>query len=119
MKNILSIIKKEFFRFFKDTRLMFTTVILPGLMIFVVYSVMGGAITDQFTGDSEYVHKVYVNEIPDSINMLLEASEIKIEKISFDEEKIDEVKEKITEKEADLFLASFIVLPFSIAFTII
>ena len=82
MKNILSIIKKEFFRFFKDTRLMFTTVILPGLMIFVVYSVMGGAITDQFTGDSEYVHKVYVNEIPDSINMLLEASEIKIEKIS-------------------------------------
>ena len=104
MKNILSIVKKEFFRFFKDTRLMFTTVILPGLMIFVLYSVMGGALTDQFAGDSEYVHKVYVNEIPDSINMLLEASEIKIEKISFDEEKIDEVKEKITKKEADLLL---------------
>lgn len=104
MKNILSIVKKEFFRFFKDTRLMFTTVILPGLMIFVLYSVMGVGLADQFTGDSEYVHKVYVNEIPDSINMLLEASEIKIEKISFDEEKIDEVKEKITEKEADLLL---------------
>ena len=104
MKNILSIVKKEFFRFFKDTRLMFTTVILPGLMIFVLYSVMGVGLADQFTGDSEYVHKVYVNEIPDSINMLLETSEIKIEKISFDEEKIEEVKEKITENEADLLL---------------
>lgn len=104
MKNILSIVKKEFFRFFKDTRLMFTTVILPGLMIFVLYTVMGGALTDQFSGDSEYIHKVMVNEIPESIQTLINASEIKLEISKYDEENIDEIKEKITEKEIDLLL---------------
>ena len=40
MKTILTIIKKEFARFFKDTRLMLTTLILPGLLIFAMYSLM-------------------------------------------------------------------------------
>ena len=104
MRNILAIIKKEFFRFFKDTRLMFTTVILPGLMIFLVYSVMGTALTDQFGGDSEYVHKVYVNEIPESINYLIENSGITIEKIDYKDEDVEFVKEKIAKKEADILV---------------
>ena len=104
MRNIFAIIKKEFFRFFKDTRLMFTTVILPGLMIFLVYSVIGTALTDQFGGDSEYVHKVYVNEIPESINYLIENSGITIEKIEYKDEDVEFVKEKIAKKEADILV---------------
>ena len=104
MRNILSIVKKEFFRFFKDTRLMFTTIILPGLMIFVLYTFMGDALTDQFTGDSEYTHVVYVNEMPESIDMIIDLSGIKIEKHHFLDEEIGEIKEKITNKEADLLM---------------
>ena len=104
MRNIFAIIKKEFFRFFKDTRLMFTTVILPGLMIFLVYSVMGTALTEQFGGDSEYVHKVYINEVPESIDYLIENSGITIEKIDYKEEDIEIIKEKIVKKEADILV---------------
>lgn len=104
MKNILAIIRKEFFRFFKDRRLMLTTLILPGLMIFVVYSIMGDAILNQFGGDDNYVPIVYVNEIPASVEELLNISKVKIEKKSFEEDEIPSIKEKITNKEADLLI---------------
>lgn len=41
MKTVLTIIKKEFARFFKDTRLWITAILLPGLLIFTLYSLMG------------------------------------------------------------------------------
>ena len=41
MKNIMTIIKKEFARFFGDKRLVFGTIILPGLLIFVLYTLIG------------------------------------------------------------------------------
>ncbi len=41
MKNILTIVRKEFARFFKDKRLVIGTLILPGLLIFVLYSLLG------------------------------------------------------------------------------
>ena len=40
MKNgALVVLKKELARFFGDKRLFFTTVIMPGLLIFVMYNV--------------------------------------------------------------------------------
>ena len=44
MKNIWTIIKKEFSRFFKDKR-MVIAVFLPGLMIYLLYSVLGSVVT--------------------------------------------------------------------------
>ena len=53
MKNILTIMKKEFARFFKDKRLCFTTILMPGLLIYIIYSFMGSALTDMYTVDDE------------------------------------------------------------------
>ena len=56
MKNILAIMKKELRRFFGDKR-MIATLILPGLLIYVIYSLMGGALSENFAGggeDTEY-----------------------------------------------------------------
>ena len=55
MKNILAIMKKELRRFFGDRR-MIATLILPGLLIYVIYSLMGGALSENFAGgeDTEY-----------------------------------------------------------------
>ena len=56
MKNILAIMKKELRRFFGDKR-MIATLILPGLLIYVIYSLMGGALSENLTGggeDTEY-----------------------------------------------------------------
>ena len=55
MKNIMTIIKKEFARFFGDKRLVFGTIILPGLLIFVLYTLIGTAMD---TTDKEYTAKV-------------------------------------------------------------
>lgn len=56
--NVFTIIKKELARFFKDPRLLITTLILPGLMIYVMYSFMGDGLTTQFTTPEEYVYRV-------------------------------------------------------------
>ena len=39
--NIGTIIRKEFARFFGDRSLVFTSIIMPGLLIYVIYSLMG------------------------------------------------------------------------------
>ena len=52
MKNILAIMKKELRRFFGDKR-MIATLILPGLLIYVIYSLMGGALSENFAGGGE------------------------------------------------------------------
>jgi sodium transport system permease protein len=56
MKNILTIMKKELRRFFGDRR-MLATLVLPGLLIYIIYSLMGGALSENLGGggeDTEY-----------------------------------------------------------------
>ena len=47
--NTWTIISKEFARFFGDRQLLFTTVIMPGLLIYVIYSLMGSGINKMVT----------------------------------------------------------------------
>ena len=64
--NILTIMKKELRRFFGDRR-MVMTLILPGLLIYVIYSLMGGVMSDTFGGDAaEY--RVMVHGSSDMIS---------------------------------------------------
>ena len=52
MKNMLTVMKKELRRFFGDKR-MIATLILPGLLIYVIYSLMGGALSENLAGGGE------------------------------------------------------------------
>ena len=52
MKNILTIFKKEWDRVIKDRRLVLTVMILPGLMIFLIYTFIGSAMTNMYTPDT-------------------------------------------------------------------
>ncbi len=72
MKNILTIIKKEFARFFKDRR-MVLSVFLPGIMIFLLYTLMGTVMSDVNKVDEDYKYTAYVINIPedDEISPLL------------------------------------------------
>lgn len=49
MKNVLTIFKKEWDRVIKDRRLVFTVMLLPGLMIFLIYTFIGTAVTNSTT----------------------------------------------------------------------
>lgn len=60
MKNILSIMKKEFSRFFKDKRMVLTTLILPGLMIYFLYSMMGSGMMSSLEPEKDHIYKVYI-----------------------------------------------------------
>ncbi len=53
MRNIFTIIKKEFARFFKDKR-MVITVLLPGLLIYILYSLMGSVFSGMGGVDEDY-----------------------------------------------------------------
>ena len=66
MKNIWTIMKKEFSRFFKDRRLVLA-LILPGVLIYVIYSFLGNGIFSQIGGtDENYVYQVHKVNKPES-----------------------------------------------------
>ena len=72
MNNIVTIIKKELARFFGDKRLVFTTVIMPGLLIFLMYSLMGEGMMKQLTTEEDYVAKGYVVNMPSELEPMMQ-----------------------------------------------
>ncbi len=63
--NTWTIIKKEFARFFGDRSLMFTTVIMPGLLIYLIYSLMGEGIGKMVTEGQDEVVTMRVENMPE------------------------------------------------------
>lgn len=67
MKTILTIIKKEFTRFFKDTRLWITAILLPGFLIFALYNILGSIMENVENDAANETCVVYVSDnIPES-----------------------------------------------------
>ena len=65
MKNgAFVVFRKEMARFLGDKRLFFTTVILPGLMIFLLYSVMGSSLSGMMKDSKEKHYETYVVNMP-------------------------------------------------------
>ena len=102
MSNIFTIMKKELKRFFTDRR-MLISLIMPGLIIFIIYTLIGSFISEGMNVDSEYTYNVYVENIPEEYKVILDESEYKINYIVQDKT-IDEIRADISEKEADLYL---------------
>lgn len=101
MKNAaLSVFKKEMMRFFGDRRLVFTTLIMPGLLIFVIYSVMGQAMSSMLENDENSAYSVSAVNMPASAEKLFTSDTFDIKKISA--EKLESEKEKLSEKKRDL-----------------
>ena len=101
MKNIWTVMKKEFSRFFRDRRLVLA-LILPGVLIYVIYSFLGSGIIAGIGGtDENYVYQIYTVDMPDVFKAPLEALEnVELHEISVDE--IDEVKDRVADQEEDL-----------------
>ena len=59
MLGFMNIVKKELDKIFKSPRLVFSTFILPGLLIFLIYSVMGSSFANS---SEEQPSIVYINE---------------------------------------------------------
>lgn len=103
MKNLWTIVKKELARFFKDRRLM-CSLILPGVLIYFVYSLMGGGLMDGLTS-TEQTYEIYTLNAPAGLETELGLSSDSFSVTEIAESEAEEIKEKIQAQEADLFLA--------------
>jgi sodium transport system permease protein len=100
--GLVAIIKKEFKRFFTDRRMVLTTLLLPGLMIFVLYSFMGNAVNSMITVDEDYLPIVYAVNLPPSIEALADQADLPVQPLPTDE--IDITKGLIADKQVDLLV---------------
>lgn len=101
-KDMFTIIRKEFARFFGDKRMLITTVFLPGLMIYLIYSFMGEGMMNKFMTDDTYVAKAYVQNMPTALSPAL--AQLSAEWTEVSEADVEEVKSKLQKKEADVLI---------------
>lgn len=97
--NMITIIKKEFTRFFKDKR-MVMSILMPGILIYVLYTFMGQAFVNQYTVDDSYKSKVYVYNMPSSLEQAV--GKMSIKELSTSDKTVKEAKEKVKDKKCDL-----------------
>lgn len=110
MKNtIITILKKELKRFFSDKRMAFSTLLMPGIMIFVLYNFMGDAINNMVTVDDDYVYHIECTNMPGSVKTIMDSAGITNEITDVDAGSAEKVKEKISDDESGIDL--YIVFP--------
>ena len=69
--NIWTIIKKEFARFFGDRQLIFTAVIMPGLLIYLIYSLIGTGVNSMISDSENQQITLQVENMPESMSEML------------------------------------------------
>lgn len=95
----MTVVKKEFSRFFGDKRMVFSTLILPALMIYFLYSFMGDGLMDQFSVADDYVSNIYVWNMPQSIEPVFKEMSVKV---MTDKDNLEDMKDAVRSKDADM-----------------
>ncbi|MBR2044831.1 MAG: ABC transporter permease, partial [Agathobacter sp.] len=99
--DLFTIIKKELARFFGDKR-MVAAAIMPGVLIYVMYTFMGSGMSEVYNTDENYVCDVSVVNMPECMEFLKDVEDVEISEIK--EKDIDVVKDAIKEDESDLLM---------------
>ena len=94
--NTWTIIRKEFARFFRDRQLVFTTVIMPGLLIYLIYSLMGVGIRNMESQGKQDLVTVRVENMPASMEpvLTLPESNVLLVQQPINQGDIDELQDK-------------------------
>ncbi len=101
--NVMTIIRKELARFFGDKRLVFTTILMPGLMIYIMYCFMGKFMMNQMLPDEAYVGKAVVQNMPGELEPIFD--EISVEWNSMEAGvSVEDVKQQIRDKQMDILV---------------
>lgn len=99
--GMVTIMKKELARFFGDRRLL-VSILMPGLLIYVLYSFMGSAMGSMFGVDEDYVASIQAVSLPASVEALTQAAELPVEGI--EASRLVEAKAAVTDQALDLLL---------------
>lgn len=73
MDGTKQIIKKELSRVFSDKKMIISLFILPGVLIMVMYSIMGGLITNMTEDIESHIPTVYIQNAPEDFEQILDA----------------------------------------------
>lgn len=101
--NIWIIAKKELDRFFRDGAMVIATVLLPGLLIYIMYSFMGSALANQFDTAEDYQFTVAAVELPASVKTMLPETLYDVDPIASSDE-VEACKAAIQAKELDALI---------------
>lgn len=99
MNNFITIMKKELKRFFGDRR-MLISLFLPGILLFLIYNVMGSFMNDALSANEDHTYLCHIENMPEEYQTLIENSNYKIEYV--DIESLDDIKESIKEQNLDI-----------------
>lgn len=97
--SILTIMKKELARFFGDKR-MVISILMPGVLIYVMYSFMGSAMGSMFGVEEDYVPSIQAVSLPASISAAAESAGLSL--TPGEAAGLAEAKKRVTEQELDL-----------------
>lgn len=97
--KVWTVMQKELARFFKDPRMVFSALLLPGLLIYVLYSFMGTAMANAFTAKEDSI-TVYGQNVPQSILDDLQKTGVAVKPA----EDIEALRADIEAQEAELLL---------------
>lgn len=95
--TILTIFRKECARFFGDRALVFTSIIMPGLMLYLIYTLMGNGMRqdveeEMSKASAEVV--MYVENLPAAIVPLIDSCPLLIESGVYDSTVFQKVRDK-------------------------
>ena len=102
MKTIITVLKKELRRFFTDSR-MLISIFLPGILIYVIYSLLGGVVTDMMTPTfTEF--EIYVENEPAELSNMYDVDEWTVTKNSDTSLTKEEIIAKVSDGSIDLYV---------------
>lgn len=101
MNNIFVILKKELKRIFTDKR-MLISLILPGILIYVLYSIMGSSLASSNTANTDYKYKVCVFNQSEIFKPLNTSDDYLVQ--LEEENDFENAKSKLEQKKIDLII---------------
>ena len=103
MKNIMTIVKKELRRFFTDRR-MVASLILPGIIIFLLYSIMGSFMGRQMSVEEDYKYEIVIVNYDTNLDPYFAFLDSEHFSITYINNTDDTNLTKLEDKELDLYV---------------
>lgn len=99
--EVLTILKKELIRVFSDKR-MVMTIIMPGIILYVVYSLIGTGMADKIKGEGPESWIVSVVNMPEHLEEVLQQPGAKLQEVA--ESDIAEKKQAVADEKEVLLM---------------
>ncbi len=102
MRNIMTVFKKEILRVLKDKRLIFSIFIMPGVMIYILYSLMGQMLTNLNNDVEKHESNIIVINMPNEFEKFINDKNYALVEITLAD--LDSKKEGLLDKSVDVII---------------